>query len=203
MSSQITRSFNYGRDNDLVQIAHRITVSLNENPNFPNPPVPVATLQQAMVDYQLALSNAGGRDKALVAVKNDKRTALRTLLSDMADYVSAVSDGDKTKMLQSGFNLSREKGEIQLQTISSLVVDIGETGQAITRVARIVGARTYIHEYTSDPLLDETSWKSRFTTDRILTFNDLPSGIKHWFRVKAVGMRGQVVQSPVVSRYIQ
>jgi hypothetical protein len=201
--SQITRSFKHGRDNDLAQIAHRITVSLTENPNFPNPPVPVATLEQALVDYQLALSNAAGRDKALIAIKNDKRAALRRLLSEMADYVSAVSNGDKTKLLQSGFTLSQARGELSLQPISLLEVETGPVGEAITRVKKVIGARTYIHEYTADPMMAEKSWNSRMTSEREVTFNDLPSGVKHWFRVRVVGMKGQMEQSPVVSRYIQ
>jgi hypothetical protein len=203
MSKYILRSFNQGRDGDLVTIAHRVAMSLKNNAEFPNPPKPIAVLEQALHDYQVALSNAAGRDKAMVSIKNDKRAELRALLTELADYVISVCNGNKTMLLQSGFDLVRQKGEVLLQAITNLEVEIGPPGQAITRTKSIVGARTYVHEYTKDPLMGENSWVSKITTERQFTFTDLISGVRHWFRVKAIGFGGQTVQSPVVSRYIQ
>src|SRR5687768_16770876 len=110
MSYYISRSFNKGRDGDLVTAAHRVIVSLKDNTDFPNPPKPVTALEQALEEYRTALVNAAGRDKALVAVKNDKRAVLRTLLAELADYVDSVGNGEKSVLLQSGFNLAGKKG---------------------------------------------------------------------------------------------
>jgi hypothetical protein len=203
MSNYILRSFNQRRDGDLVTIAHRVAMSLKSNTAFPNPPKPVAELEQALLDYQVALSNAAGRDKTLVSIKNDKRAALRALLAELADYVTSICNGDRTMLLSSGFDLARQRGETPLQPITSLDVEIGPPGQAITRTKSVVGARTYVHEYTKDPLMGENSWVTRITTERQFTFTDLTSGVKHWFRVKAIGFGGQTVHSPVVARYIQ
>jgi hypothetical protein len=203
MGKYILRSFNQGRDGDLVTITHRVAMNLKNNPAFPNPPKPVAVLEQALLDYQVPLSNAKGRDKAMVSIKNDKRAALRVLLAELADYVAIICNGDKTMLLQSGFDLARQRGEVPLQAITNLDVQIGPPGQAITRTKSITGARTYIHEYTNNPLMSENSWISRITTERQFTFTDLSSGVKHLFRVKAIGVGGQMVQSPVVPRYIQ
>ena len=203
MRNQILRTFNHGRDGDLVTIAHRVVLSLKENASFPNPPQPLTVLEQALEEYRLALSNAVSRDKALVAVKNEKRTNLRALLAEMADYVNSVSNGNKALLLNSGFDCARERGGITLQAIHNLDVAIGPPGQATTRTKRIPGAKTYVHEYTTDPTMSANAWTSKITTAREHTFTGLASGVKHWFRVKAVGYGGQTVESPVVSRYIQ
>jgi hypothetical protein len=68
-------------------------------------------------DYTI-LSNAAGRDKTLVSIKNDKRAELRTLLAELADYVTSVCNGDRTMLLSSGFDLARQRGEVPLQAIT-------------------------------------------------------------------------------------
>lgn len=203
MRTTILRTFNQGRDGDLVNIAHRIVLGLTNNAYFPNPPIALANLEKALEEYRVALSNAAGRDKALVAVKNEKRSALRALLAELAEYVNTVSDGNKSILLSSGFDCTREKGEGPLRPITSLTVGIGPTGQATTRTKRIAGARTYVHEYTTDIQMGESAWVSRITTYCEYTFTGLASGVRHWFRVRAIGIGGKTVQSPVESRYIQ
>jgi hypothetical protein len=203
MGYYISRSFNKGRDGDLVTAAHRVVVSLKDNADFPNPPKPVTALEQALEDYRTALANAAGRDKALVAVKNDKRAVLRSLLAELADYVETAGNNEKSILLKSGFDLAGKKGGISLRPITDLAVETDSPAQAVTSVKLVVGARAYVHEYTTDPALSETSWIGKITSDRRYTVNNLASGVKHHFRVRAVGAGGQTVQSPVVSRYIQ
>jgi hypothetical protein len=68
-------------------------------------------------------------------------------------------------------------------------------GEILTSVERIPGARSYVHEYTLDPLSDASVWTSVTTTKRDHLFTNLQSGKTYWFRVAAVGINGQIVYS--------
>lgn len=198
----ITRYFRQ-RDVDVVAIAYRIVDCMNDNAHFPNPAPALPQVQQALQDYQAALSDAASGDKAMISVKNDKKATLCNLLKELAAYVTGVSNGDKSKLLTSGFDLAKEKGESQLPPIGKIEVEIGPPGQATTIIKKINGAKAYVHQYTKDDLSDEAIWVSETTTSRRHTFNNLPSTVKHWFRIIAVGAGGQKVYSEPVSRVIQ
>jgi hypothetical protein len=46
-----------------------------------------------------------------------------------------------------------------------------------------VGAKAYIHQYTPDPLTEESVWVSKFVTDSRYTFTGLKSKEKYLFQV--------------------
>jgi hypothetical protein len=107
-------------------------------------------------------------------------------------------------LLSSGFDISGVKSEEQpLQPINTLLVEIGSPGEATTRVNRVTGAKSYVHQYTTDPVTSNSIWVSETTTEREHKFSNLQSVAKHWFRVIAIGRGRQSVYSPVVSRVIQ
>ncbi|WP_133054667.1 hypothetical protein [Niastella populi] len=127
-----------------------------------------------------------------------------SILDDLADYVTTTSNGDKTMLLSSGFDITGDKDLTQaLPPIGKVVVVSDQSGQATTRVNRVAGARSYVHQYTTDPLSPDNVWISETTTEREHTFTNLRSVARYWFRVLAVGKGKQVVYSPPVARVIQ
>lgn len=204
MSTKIKNSYKKGGDAKLNVLANRILESLKDNPNFPNPTPALATLETALQEYGRALSVSGRFDRTRISAKNDKKAALIGVLSQLAGYVEATCQGDKTKLLSSGFDITGEKiASNTLPPISTFTVASEAPGQAITRVNKVAGARSYVHQYTPDPITSNSVWVSETTTDRQHTFNNLPSVTKCWFRVIAVGRGRQSVYSPPVSRVIQ
>ena len=159
---------------------------------------------QALPEYRAALSNADGGDTEKVSIKNDKKAILVGLLVLLADYVTETCKGDRSMLLSSGFKLNREKGENQeLSPINKLEVETGAPEQAVIRVKKVTGAKAYMYQYTTHPDGGEAAWVSKPSTKPYYTFTGLQSGVKHWFRVIAVGPGDQSVYSPTVARFVQ
>jgi len=198
----ILKTFTRGRDGDLVTITHNVITGIKDNPFFSNPPAALADAEKSLPEYQDALSDAAGRDRTMVSIKNDKRAKLRALLSELAAYVTEICKGDKSMLLSSGFAVTGARGEKTLSQVKKIEVDISQPRQATTSVEKITGARTYMHQYTTAQPTDETVWVSEGTASRQYTFTALKSGVQYWFRVVVIGLKGNVY-SPVVSRFIQ
>jgi hypothetical protein len=204
MRHKIKHSYKFSSDAKLNILANRIQESLKGNPNFPNPTPAPADFDKALQEYQQALSVAGRFDRTRVSAKNDKKAILVGMLSELAGYVEAICQGDKTKLLSSGFDIAGLKSDTQiLQPIQHFSVEIGPPGQATTVVSKVYGARSYIHQCTPDPITADSVWQSETITERSHTFVNLQSVTKYWFRVVAIGRGRQTVYSPNVSRVIQ
>ena len=204
MKLKIKSSFKHSGDAKLSLLSLRILESLKDNPTFPNPTPALATLESTQQAFAEALKVSGRFDRTRVSAKNDKKAALIDVLSQLAGYIEATSEGDKTKLLSSGFDITGQKNDSGvLPPITQFTVEIGPPGQATTRVNKVSGARSYVHQYTPDPITSDSVWVSETVTERQHTFNNLPSVAKTWFRVIAVGRSRQSVYSAIVSRVIQ
>ena len=205
MNNKILTSFTREADGALVITTDRVVSKMKGNPHFTDPPAELAIIEdKALPEYRVALSNANGRDTEMVSIKNDKKAILVGLLVRVKDYVTETCKGDRSMLLSSGFNLNREKGESQeLPSINNLEVETGLPEQATIRVKKIKGARAYMHQYTTRPEGGENAWISKASTKPFYTFTSLQSGVKHWFRIVAVGTADQSAYSPTVVRFIQ
>jgi hypothetical protein len=202
---KIIGSFNRGRDGDLVNESGKVIQDMTKNVAlFPNPNPTVAELMKVTEEYRVALYNAQGKDTVMVSIKNDIRAVLRTMLTQLAEYVTSVAKGDRTVLLASGFTLARAKGEVtSLKPINKLVVDTETPEQAVLRVTKVKGARAYVYQYTTGAVGSESQWVSRTITEHSCTISGLQPGVKYAFRVIAIGPGEQSVYSPIVSRFIQ
>jgi len=203
MSNKVNTSFNRGRDGDLVNDGFRAVDHMTDNAFFPTPNPSVAELKQATQEYQQALYDAAGRDQQLVAIKDNRRAVLRSMLSRMAEYVNSVANGNREILLSSGFKLARNREADDLKPIGELEVRTDAPEQAITRINRVPGAKAYVHEYTTGVVTNESVWVTRTVVEPSCTFRGLQSGVKYSFRVIAIGRGEKAVFSPIVSRFIQ
>jgi hypothetical protein len=195
-------SINRCRDNDLAPLTRRVLDNLTGNAQFPNPSPTPNVVEKALAEYIVALSNAGGFDRKLVSIKNDKRVALRALLLQLVQYVTQISRGDKTLLLSSGFTLTPGRsapGKLP----PKLEVDISLPRQATTQVKRVARARAYIHQYAADPLTDNSVWAGETTHLHQYTFTGLTTATKIWFRVIALTHTGEQLVYEPVARVIQ
>jgi hypothetical protein len=125
------------------------------------------------------------------------------LLEEVAAYLIATCKGDRGLILSSGFNATDEqKGSVKT-FIGSLVVELGNQGEAILHVKDQKSAVSYMHQYTTELPGPNTVWYSEGSTKGDHTFTGLFSDKRYWFRVVAIGRKGQKAYSPVVSRSIQ
>jgi len=204
METRISIKYKRSSDGNLLKFGYQISDIMKGNPVFPEPKPAQPVIQEACEDFRVAVSMSSRNDRALLSAKNDKKAVLIGLLDELAEYVIATSKGDKTMLLNSGFEIIGLKSESQdLLPITGLTVMSEVPGQATTRVKRVTGAKSYIHQYTADPLSPDSVWVSETSINREHTFSNLKSVARYWFRVIAIGKGNQTVYSPPVARVVQ
>jgi hypothetical protein len=192
------------RERDLSTTIQRVLNNMDNNSTYPDPPSALAELRKMHPELQDALANARGRDITMVSIKNDKKVIALNLLQEVADYVTLKSKGDRTLILTSGFYVSNETiKRNQPPSIEKLEVNLGQAGEATTRVKNVTGVKSYIHQYTTEQPTLNTVWAGMGTSLGSYTFEGLISDKRYWFRVVVVGTNDQRAFSPVVSRVIQ
>jgi hypothetical protein len=204
MKLKIKKSYRKPSDTFLLKLVGRVLESMKNNAYFPNPIPTHSEVEKAYAEYQVSLNVAGRNDRTLASAKNDKKAVVTGMLDKWDDYVTATSNGDKTMLLSSGFDIAGIKGSSQdLGPIEQLDVEIGPPGQAIARIKRVAGAKAYLFQCTPDPVTPDSQWINETTSEREAVFTDLNSIAKYWFRVIAIGKGKQKVISVLVSRVIQ
>lgn len=204
MKLKIKKSYKKPSDTFMLKLIGRILESMKNNSYLPNPIPSHAEAEKAATDYSQSLNIAGRNDRTLASAKNDKKAVLIGILEKWDDYVTLTSNGDKTILLSSGFDIVGLKNQSQeLLVIEEMDVKIGPVGQAIVSVKKVAGARMYAFQCTPDPVTPDSVWTTETTSDRENTFTNLNSIAKYWFRVIAYGRGKQTVTSMLVSRVIQ
>lgn len=189
---------------DIALTAACVVEKMDNNPDFSDAPVALAKLKKVLPKFQMGLVNAVGRDKHMVAIKNNLKAIVLDLLEELAKYVTQKSKGDRVIILGSGFNANKERRKIgSAPSIEVLEVELGPPGKVTVTARNITGARAYVHQYTTDPPGLNAEWISEGSTEKSYTFEGLISEKRYWFRVVAIGSRKRRAYSPVVSKVIQ
>src|SRR5690349_6469293 len=129
MTHKITNGFKQFRDNDLIGFSYGVTGKMENNPNFPQPPVALADLKKLLPEYQEVNVKASGGDEEKRFIKRAIRTRVISLLSDIADYVTLTSNGDPARLVSSGFELARTRGAKAMAAIKELKVTADRSGE--------------------------------------------------------------------------
>ena len=204
MKLKIKKSYRKPSDTFLLKLVGRVLESMRNNPYFPNPIPTHAEVEKAFTEYGVSLNVAGRNDRTLASAKNDRKAVVTGMLNKWDDYVTATSNGDKTMLLSSGFDIVGIGNTSQgLAPIEQLDVEIGPPGQAIARIKRVAGAKAYVFQCTPDPVTPDSQWIIETTSEREIVFANLNSIAKYWFRVIAIGKGTQKVTSVLISRVIQ
>lgn len=190
-------------ESELTTIIQRIRDNMENNPDFSNPPAALAELIKVQPEFQAARANAQGGDKKMVSIKNDKKAVVLGLLQELADYVTAISKGDRTIILSSGFDVTGSRNTSQPPSIGKIEVAAVQPGMATTSIKDVTGVKAYVYQYTTEPPGLNTVWIGEGTSLNSYTFQGLQSDKRYWFRVVAIGVNGQKSYTPVVSRVIQ
>ena len=202
--SQISSKYKKSEDT-LVLTSENLVKLLENNPDYPNLPAAHAELKQKLPLFQVARRDAQLRDKKMVSIKNDLKAEVLELVQILFDYVAAISKGDTTLILSSGFDVTNAESNNNNQTpsVGSITVELGETGEATTRVRNVKGVKAYVHQYAIEAPGPNTIWIGEGSSDATYTFQGLSSEKRHWFRVVVIGYNRQRAWSQVVSRVIQ
>jgi hypothetical protein len=198
----------FGRYTDaaLLVIAQAILAALTGNTFFPTPTPTLAALQTAVEAYSEALAAAVDGGKTAVAAKNARKQELMDLLVQLGIYVMLTANGDVEMLSSSAFPLTKDRQPLPpLEKPEITKMESGiNSGELHVSINAVKGARTYVYQYTLDPLSQGSNWVSNNSTLVKFGFNNLEVGKKYWCRVVAYGKNEQmVVSDPVLSRVVQ
>jgi hypothetical protein len=186
----------FGRsDADVDTVAQNIITHMTNNPHFPNPYPKLEDVIKVAQTYSSSVVDAQTGDRIKVTLKKSAKKDLIEILKALGNYVMSVAQSDEAMLATSGFTLVKKRqASSPLNNPQKFLVKPGKNkGEIVTSVERIAGARSYVHEYTLEPLTEASIWTSVTTTSRKHLFTDLESGKSYLFRVAAVGINGQIV----------
>ncbi len=196
-------NFKDTRDSDLAVVGYRVAERMTGNENFSDPGLLIIDLQELAQQFQHALSEALSRDREKIAVKNNIRVLLIERLKQVGEFVIRESNGDAVALLSSGFRLYKEDDEVVIKAPANFRIKPGPNpGEIIMQVSRVIGARSYLYQWTRNPVTAESVWESVADTRCKKTITKLPLGIDYAFRMAAVGSRNQLRYTNILSRYI-
>jgi hypothetical protein len=78
----------------LITYAQGIVMQMTANPSFPNPTPTLAAVTAAIGELQIAETAALARTKGAVAARNERRTALVSVLQQVRAYIQVTADAD-------------------------------------------------------------------------------------------------------------
>ncbi|WP_343533937.1 hypothetical protein [Pedobacter sp.] len=198
---------NYGKlsDANLNQKAIDIKNSLTNNPNFNVALLSLANFTTVQEDFEAALALVTSRDRVKIALKNQSRLLLVQAMYQLALEVNAQANGDRAKLLSSGFDLANA-GESNPLIIPPTDFKISEglnNGELKFSCKKVLAAVSYLFEYTDETPAEETKWTALSASTKELTIRGLRSGTRIYGRIKAIGTKGQEASSEILSRIVQ
>lgn len=193
------------REEELDLTSERIVEKMENNPSFPNPPAALAELKIKQLAFRAARKNAEGGDKEMVSIKKELKDIVQNLMQEVADFVTVTAKGNRSLILNSGFDVPSENNTTRNQppAIEKLEVELGQAGVVTTIARNVTNAKAYTHQYTKEQPNSHTEWVGTGSSHATHTFEGLSSGQQYWFRVVVIGFKKQKAFSPIVSRFIQ
>jgi len=200
-----TNGFGKLADALLQSKAQTIVGSMTNNASFPTPDPALADVQTAINAFEAAIVKAADGGKTEGIIKNQKKAELIDLLHQLGKYVTFTAGENEAVATSSGFSVLKPRTpSAPLQKPGNLVLQEGpNAGELQLTFNRVVGARTYMYQYTLDPLTQDSNWTGLPGTSRKFLFTNLESGKRCWVRVIAYGINNQAVISDPVSKLVQ
>ncbi|MEO5912258.1 MAG: hypothetical protein ABIP95_15325 [Pelobium sp.] len=192
-------------DANLNSKSKAVLLALTGNTNFLITIPPLADFSAIQAAYSDALGAASAGGKVLIAIKNQERAILIDSMRQMAMYIDAQSNGDRMMLISSGFDLASNGDS---STVLGMPTDFKilegiNAGELKFICKKADNAVSYVAEYTDELPVETTQWKMKPFTSRETTLKGLRSGVRIYGRMKAIGHKGQEVNSDVLSRIVQ
>ena len=188
----------------ILAIGEKVLAGMSGNPAFPDPPVRMEVLEQALDEFSLAIQAQAKGGPLATAIRNNARRKVMELLSRLARYVEVRSNNELPTLLSSGFP-ARNRSRAQVQFPKAVILNITRrsSGQLNLQVRAIPNARCYqvvCTEVGPDGELGPSRDAGLFTNSRSIPIGGLTPGKVYSFRVRAIGgSRGSGYWSDPVS----
>src|SRR2546427_6508595 len=175
----------------ILAIGEKVLAGMSANPAFPDPPVRMEVLEQALDEFSLAIQAQAKGGTLTTAIRNNAQRKVMELLSRLARYVEVRSNNDLPTLLSSGFP-ARDRSRAQVQFPRAVILNITrrKSGQLNLQVRPLPNARGYQGECAGvgpDRRLGPSREAGVFTNSRSIPIGGLTPGKVYSFRVRAVG----------------
>jgi len=201
---KISTGFSKLSDSNLLLKGTYIHTSLTGNVNFTTPTPTLPELQVGIDNFDDSINNSVEGNKADTALKNQYRDELIELLNNAGLYVQLNGKNNENILLSSGFDLQKTKSSIgALPKAQNIKVMPGEgVGTVKVSFSSIVGADSYLYEYTAAPVTTDSVWVPVTSTKTNLIIENLTSGKQYAFKVAGVGSDPSQVFSDILFSFI-
>lgn len=163
-----------------------IIAQLTGNDVYNNPDVSMIDAKMSVDNLESAFLAARDGGHTAISTLHDNVAAADTVFRMLAAYVDRIAAGDETKILSSGFHVSKQPVSSQKAT---LTVNDGVNSGAVKLVAKAVEkAGAYIWQYAKEILPEiDSGWTMVDSSTRAsYDLSGLAVATKYYFRVAAV-----------------
>jgi archaellum component FlaF (FlaF/FlaG flagellin family) len=167
-----------------------VIVQLTDNALYANPDVSMIDAKSATDALESSFLAASDGSHTAVSILHANETAVDNLFRLLAAYVERIAAGDESKILNSGFHVSKQPVPLQKAT---LTVNDGANSGTVKLVAKAVErAGAYIWQYAKDTLPENDIGWIHITTSTRASYDVtvLTVTCKYYFRVAAVTPNG-------------
>lgn len=161
---------------------------------FATPSPAVAALTTAKNTLVAAMGAAEQGSKGAYSDLRAARKSLKDLLTQEADYVSNVANGDEGKIIDGGYEVRKQNTPAAVPPAPVMVdARVSEFTGKVDLTWHGTGARGYMVYMTDKiPETGNPVWSVvRTTTKSQTSVGNLESGKQYWFRVAALGTAGE------------
>jgi hypothetical protein len=174
----------------LITYAQGIVKAMTGNPAFPSPVPTLAAVTEAISELQTAETAALSRTKGAVAVRNEKRAALVTLLQQLRAHIQATADANpetSASVIQSA-GVALRKTPVRTKRV--FAAKFGPVSGSVHLVTNTAARRaSYEWQYSAD---GGKTWVSAPSTLQAkTTIPGLTPGATVLFRYRAVTKTGE------------
>ena len=198
----VTNGYDKLGDSALLAKANYIHQQVSTRTTVFATPVPTMTvLKDLCDDFSAALSLAESGDEVAISAKNVLKVNLIDKLHQLSNYVQLTANGDRHIITEAGMSDTKPSSPRILG--SALITSSTYTGVSgeIELKTSCPNGRSFMYQYSADPELKESSWKSMAPISRSRgKITGLTPGTLYYVRVCVGGTNGQTIYSPVVSK---
>lgn len=187
--------------------ANSIVQSMTGNPAFTTPNPPLSDITTYADKLGIKLANQKTALKAYQKATTEVQVAREDLeyaLERERSYVETTSEGDKTKILSSGFDVRQDAAPIGIlpAPVNVLLKQGGSDGELIATWKRVKGARSYMVEQSFE-VGDSANWAIMAVVTKAKCFlSGMDSGTRCWIRVAAINAAGQGSYSDLATKTV-
>jgi hypothetical protein len=193
---------------ELIASGTRLVSGLENNPHFPEPQPPLDELRKKLAALKEAHEQYRHERLRLNDLKTARDAAMRAVrvaMESEADYVQEASGGEAKKIVSANLTVERTWSIWPFGALAQAIELSASSGERPGEVDLVWdpvrGADGYEVECTDD-IGAEGPWvQCAVASESRVTVKDLRAHHRYWFRVRAIGEKGEGDWSDAVTKY--